>query len=1059
MKVNTIDVPFTQLKYIVHTADFHVRLVKRHIEFREVFEQFVADIRELDTNNTVIVLAGDFTHSKLDMSPELISMLSEFLSNVADVAPTILILGNHDVNLQNSHRLDALTPIVDTLNHPNLHYLKESGIYQVADTQFGVFSILGDKEDWPSADKLNSDNKIALFHGPMNNAKTDTGFTITNRHVTPTIFSGYDMALLGDIHLRQNIQEYDPNLGHPIISYPGSLIQQNHGESLKGHGFLYWDVPNRSFEFHEVKNRYGFYTITVNDSTIPEMIDAPEFISLRMLTNNTDITTLKKLQASLRKDHNIVELSVNRLPGVVSGSKSSATLNDFSEIHQVAKQNQLIRSYIKHHFPHVKKNVLDKIDSLNNTINSKINTEEFAKNIQWKPIHLTFSNMFNYGKDNEIHFDEMNGTYGLFSQNATGKSSAFSILMFCLFDKTPKAFKATHIMNNRKNDFECYLKFEIDGIIYCIRRKATRNKKGDVKVDVDFWKEDIDGTVISLNGEDRRDTDANIRSYVGSYDDFILTNISVQGNDALFIDKSQSERKDLLGQFMGLTIFDKIYNTALDEMKEVAGAMKQFNKSNFSQVLADTQQNLEKISKSYTDLEKTLKSKKKEADVISIEIRELYGSKIPLNIGEKNLEKLEQKYEKAQQSFKSIESKYKIKKNELSKLLNDIDSVFEIISVMNHDKLKQDFAELIELKKLYNSDNNELSVFGTSLQIKKDILQKLEEYEYDPNCKFCVNNVFVKDAQKIKNEIQTVQREYDDWIVELTELCSKIQKLSHVEDEYILCETEKSRLNSYNYDKLQLEAEITGIEIEKQTISQSIKESSQAINQYHEHEATIEKNQEIQSNIDNQQSILNVLHSDIQKIETNIRNLYGELQVLRKEKGELLNSINKVEDLEETYYAYEYYVQSISRDGVPYDLISRIIPTIENEINNILTQIVDFTIQLEVDGKNINGKIVYDIDKVWPLELSSGMERFISSIAIRVALMNISNLPKSNFIAVDEGFGALDSDNLTSMNLLFNILKSYFDFVIIISHLDTMRDVVDHLIEIKIDNGFSFIKA
>ena len=44
---------------------------------------------------------------------------------------------------------------------------------------------------------------------------------------------------------------------------------------------------------------------------------------------------------------------------------------------------------------------------------------------------------------------------------------------------------------------------------------------------------------------------------------------------------------------------------------------------------------------------------------------------------------------------------------------------------------------------------------------------------------------------------------------------------------------------------------------------------------------------------------------------------------------------------------------------------------------------------LEMDGKNVNCYIVYDDDNVWPLELSSGMERFISSLAMRVGLINV----------------------------------------------------------------------
>ena len=113
---------------------------------------------------------------------------------------------------------------------------------------------------------------------------------------------------------------------------------------------------------------------------------------------------------------------------------------------------------------------------------------------------------------------------------------------------------------------------------------------------------------------------------------------------------------------------------------------------------------------------------------------------------------------------------------------------------------------------------------------------------------------------------------------------------------------------------------------------------------------------------------------------------------------------------------------------------------------------------LEMDGKNINCYIVYDDDNVWPLELSSGMERFISSLAIRVGLINVSNLPRSNFLAIDEGWGTMDSDNLNSVAQLFQYLKSQFQFTFVVSHIETMRDFVDTLLEIKKIDGSSSVR-
>jgi DNA repair exonuclease SbcCD ATPase subunit len=137
--------------------------------------------------------------------------------------------------------------------------------------------------------------------------------------------------------------------------------------------------------------------------------------------------------------------------------------------------------------------------------------------------------------------------------------------------------------------------------------------------------------------------------------------------------------------------------------------------------------------------------------------------------------------------------------------------------------------------------------------------------------------------------------------------------------------------------------------------------------------------------------------------------------------------------------------------------MERILPVIESEVNNILSQMVDFGIILGVDveDKDIYGKIVYSEDEVWPIELISGMERFIVNVAIRVALIGVSSLPRPNFLVIDEGFGSLDSENVNNLYQLFDYLKTQFDFILIVSHLDYIKDMVDSSIEITKEKGFS----
>ena len=83
---------------------------------------------------------------------------------------------------------------------------------------------------------------------------------------------------------------------------------------------------------------------------------------------------------------------------------------------------------------------------------------------------------------------------------------------------------------------------------------------------------------------------------------------------------------------------------------------------------------------------------------------------------------------------------------------------------------------------------------------------------------------------------------------------------------------------------------------------------------------------------------------------------------------------------------------------------------------------------------------------------------FLSSVDTgSFGLINVSNLPRTNFLAIDEGWGTMDSDNINSVYSLFQYLKSQFQFALIVSHIDSMRDAVDSLLEIKKENNFSNI--
>ena len=256
-----------KIEKIYHLADIHIRNLQRHKEYRDVFQKFLDNVKSDEIQNSVIYIAGDIAHAKTEMSPELIDQISWFLVECAKLREVIVIAGNHDCNLNNKNRLDVLTPIVQNINNPKIHYLRDTGVYNIHNLTFVVYSILDHKDNWPCADQVEGENKICLFHGPVNKAETDIGYTVSSNSFTADMFDGFDMALLGDIHRRQDLGK-----GYGHVVYAGSMIQQNHGELLENHGYLLWDVESRTYTEHNIHNEYGYLTVDVVQGIVPKWV-------------------------------------------------------------------------------------------------------------------------------------------------------------------------------------------------------------------------------------------------------------------------------------------------------------------------------------------------------------------------------------------------------------------------------------------------------------------------------------------------------------------------------------------------------------------------------------------------------------------------------------------------------------------------------------------------------------------------------------------------------------------------------------------------------------------
>lgn len=250
---------------IIHFSDLHIRLFKDHDLYRNLLNKAFDEWKSISPDR--IVFTGDLVHSKNQMTPELVEFVAWVLSECASITKTIVIIGNHDFLENNNSRLDALTPIVDSLKNENIFYYKNRGVYEDENINWCVYSLMDHNipPDIPSNGKKN----IGLFHGPIQGLYTDIGYKFEDGYDIGK-FKGCELVLCGDIHKRQTFDIPGGKKAYMI----GSFIQQNFGETIMKHGYGVYDVEKDEYVYVDLPNPKPFMKFKIE--SIDDLVEGKE---------------------------------------------------------------------------------------------------------------------------------------------------------------------------------------------------------------------------------------------------------------------------------------------------------------------------------------------------------------------------------------------------------------------------------------------------------------------------------------------------------------------------------------------------------------------------------------------------------------------------------------------------------------------------------------------------------------------------------------------------------------------------------------------------------------
>jgi DNA repair exonuclease SbcCD ATPase subunit len=1029
---------------IAHFADVHFRGLARHDEYRAAFNDAFKKLAILKPD--VIYVGGDIVHSKTQgITPELIDILSWWFTKLSEICPVDVILGNHDGLLLNKDRQDAVTPIISALNNPRIRLFKKSGVYDtpVAGYKWCVFSPF-DTDGWEFVKPDTSSINIALYHGAVRGSKSDSDFALEGE-VTLDMFEKFDFGMFGDIHKRQFLNDAE------TIGYCGSTIQQNYGEDLEK-GFLFWDIKTRNkftAKFVQVQNDFPFVNIDwAGDvvSTISKLSHLPDRSRIRFNlpseVSEVDSRSLHDMASRLKNFSEVVfkiEAKTEKKDEIIVTQFKSSNLRDRDSIKNV------IETYLKERAVEDSK-ITAAIKEFDKYFDAVTFDDDVARNVMWSLKKIEFDNIFAYGKDNVINFDNLQGITGIFGKNRAGKSSIIGTIVWNLFNTSDRgSMKNLHIINTDEETCRSKINLSVSGEDYELTRDSMKNypKRGEVwaNTTLSLKKKSTGDVMQDLNDEQRRETEKIVRKLIGTADDFFYTCLAPQGQMNMFINEKSTSRKQILSRFLDLDIFDKYLEVVKQDISPLKVSIK-------------TTSSIESLNQTLT----TLKEEKVKLEDKAIEAREelsrnrtkltkISSSENEHIVSENEVHEISAKIEKLRIDIKNIEDNLDNFRESIKSFDEKIVKIKDVREVFSIDELQKQQDAIADLEMKYAINFKDLESKEKELESLRrsiEILNTVPCGDSFPSC------VFIKDAHQSKKVLEieestrtTIQRTL--YVLreklsstskeEIKGKIDKINKLSSLEKDLENKRVQaQSQISIYEERLSSKERFLQQYLVEHKSLASKLKEQSAS--------GASDKHREL---VD-LKKLISVLEEQVITIASTLGRISERIATTEAQISTLKGNLERFETLTLLENAF-------SKKGIPQNIITKNLPLINSEIAKILSGIAGFTVEIECDDSSSIEIYINYGDRKRIIELGSGMEKMISSIAIRVALTNISSLPKSDMLIIDEGFGVLDESNLEACARLLQNLKNYFRKILIISHVDAIKDIVDNVLSIDSSTG------
>jgi len=547
-----------------------------------------------------------------------------------------------------------------------------------------------------------------------------------------------------------------------------------------------------------------------------------------------------------------------------------------------------------------------------------------------------------------------------------------------------------------------------------------------------------------------------VRRYFGTLPDFLATSMASQLDSLSFINEGSTKRKEFLAKFLDLEIFDKKFKMAKEASSEIKASLRRLEGIDFEMDIKNIKSEISRGEYSIEKNKAICSTLKEDLETLSIELNTLQNkiTSVPADVIDPVMTS------RAITSKQNAILQTTAKKTEAQQLLIENESKFEKI-----DNFLSEFEvdSYEKKKKLIDSKSTKLELLlleiekeskqKTTNKVKQDLLSQVPCGSQFPSCKF------IKDAHKAVNLIQISEKKMNSLSKDINLLGEDISSLepmkvaSHLDKYNQLVEKRNQIATTIANSKLIVERADSTLFKEQVELD----ELKARATEYEDNKDAIENLKQLLSDRDELKNRARAKESELATCDQKIMQLHKKHGSSEQKLEYVEKQFAEFRELEESFAAYHLFMVCCHPNGVSYEIIKERLPYINQEISKILTNIVDFEVFISNNEDKLDIFIKHPSHDPRPLEMGSGAEKTIASMAIRLAFLTVSSLPKSDLFILDEPGTALDEENMEGFVRILDMVKGYFKTVLLISHLDSLKDCVDMQINIEKRSGYAHV--